>query len=230
MKLAALFALAACGRIDFDVSPAPPAPAFVQSPAVMAQTGAQLVVPVSAGAGHLLVVAVDFGNPSTTVTSIDDVGGNVYASADARAGGSAIGFATELWYAAATRAFSGDMTITLDSSASAFVWVAEFAGMATSSPLAATSTLDDGAPDQGTTAASAITTTDANELVFVVNANNGGVAAVAAPFTALEIFTGDDSAYALLPEPGTYSAVWDVVSGNMLSAFCTSVAAFYAAR
>jgi hypothetical protein len=101
--------------------------------------------------------------------------------------------------------------------------------MATSSPLAAASTLDDGTQDQGTAASSAITTTEANELVFAVNANSGGVDAIASPFVALEYYTGDDSAYAIVPEPGTYSAVWTVIN-NSVTAFCTSVAAFYAAR
>jgi hypothetical protein len=229
LKLAALVVLAACGRIDFETSTS--TPAFVQSPAVAKQTSSQIVVPASTSAGHLLVVAVDLDKPGAPVMSIDDVAGNTYVSAGARAKDSAVGFATELWYAADTRAFSGDITITLASSNATFVWVAEFAGMATSSPLAAASTLDTGVPEQGTTTSQTITTTVPDELVFVLNANDAGVTAIASgnPFTALPVFAGDDSAYAILTEPGTYSAVWTLPDDSTLTTFCTSVAAFYAA-
>jgi hypothetical protein len=103
-------------------------------------------------------------------------------------------------------------------------------GVATTSPLAAQSTLGDGVPEQGTAPASPITTTTPNEVVFVLTENDGGVTTIVPgnPFIELAPFTGDDTAYAILPDPGTYSAVWDVYMSSIHN-YCTSVAAFYAA-
>jgi hypothetical protein len=228
--LAAALAFSACGRLGFEAGP----PVLVAGPMAFVQTAQQLIIPASVGAHHLLVLAIDH-DQDIAVTSIDDAAGNQYSPAGGRAiatGHDGNVFATELWFAADTLAFDGNIDIALESSDATFVWVAEFDGIATSSPLAAVSTQsnDAVASSGGVVTTAPITTTEPDELVFVLNANNGGVGAIANgnPFVALPIFAGDDTAYTIASEPGAYAAVWTNPMSSVTS-YCASVAAFYAA-
>ena len=105
--LAAVLALAACGRIDFDplaVEGVEP-PTIVQTSAVLIPSGTAAVLSIApTGDGHLLVVATSDDQFTTgAVTGVTDDAGNVYVSADVgypHLGGSF----GELWYASGSHA------------------------------------------------------------------------------------------------------------------------------
>jgi hypothetical protein len=227
-SLVVVVVLTACGRLDFGTQTQL---SLVADPAVVDQTGSTLTFPVNVAAHDLLIMAVDHDD-NIAVTSIQDAAGNRYSSTGARATATdrtGFVYAVELWYASDTIALDGNVEIALASSGHAFVW-AEFAGIAISAPLATTTALDGQQPVGGIAASAPITTTEPDELVFVLNANDGGISAIADgnPFVALPPYTGDDSAYAILPEPGTYAAEWTIYD-NSITSYCTTAAAFYAA-
>jgi len=217
----------ACGRTGFD--PIDSVPSLVAVNPIYATT-ATSSVPATIGAGHLVVVVVDFFSSTFTVSSISDGTANQYVSANARAtfqGGAAGDNAgTEIWYAADSLPSSGAVTITLSGDVKHFVWVAEFDHVATTSPLDTVAHTDSSTASSVLSGA-ALATSTPNEVVVSIGALDSDVTAIASgnPFQALPYQGGDDTAYVVAAEPASYAPVW-VLDGS--TTYCSSSAAFVA--
>jgi hypothetical protein len=233
----AVLAIAGCGRygfsshdggvddarIDARSIDAPRAtPALVQMTTQNA-SATPTTVAFNIGSGHLVVVAALSG--STQIMSIEDgTPGNTYVSAQTREV-SAASEMVDIWYAANTRAITGGVTITLSSDFGGELWLAEFAGVQTASPLATTAR--NTGTTSGTAVGASVATTTPDELVFsMLGLGSGiGLSAISAgnPFTSLSFIEGDDCAFDVPAQPGIYAPAWALNGSN---SFVTSSVAF----
>ncbi|MGZ3792763.1 MAG: hypothetical protein ACXVCP_10460 [Bdellovibrio sp.] len=180
-------------------------------------------------AGNLLVIPIVYGYNTNSVVSISDNasgGSNSYVTANARASyGGAWAGSTEIWYAKNIKAGATSITVTLNGSASADMWVLEVSGMSTTAPLDSAAVTNDAVLSGNTTAGSSLTVSNPGELVVSVIVLDTSVTGIHSGngFTALGITNGNNAAYRFSPSAGSYGAVWDTsVSGH----YCSSTAAF----
>ncbi|MGH8208668.1 MAG: hypothetical protein ACREU6_03580, partial [Steroidobacteraceae bacterium] len=143
-------------------------------------------------AGNLNVVVVGWNDSAAQLESVTDTRGNVYNLA---AGPSVNnGYITQaIYYAAnigAANASSNAVTATFDRPA-AFVdlRIAEYAGIAAASPVAAVAT---GVGNSGSSATSALDTADASDLLVAANTVTTGTTGAAAGYTS-RVITSPDS-------------------------------------
>jgi hypothetical protein len=212
--------LLACGRVDFASERDAGAPVLVAS-ASLNMASAAVTVPVQpTGPGNILVIA-SITQPTASVVSITDDVGSTYVPAGCR--GVFGGAATEIWYAAVDEGATS-VTLMFDDSWGATVWATEFSGIRTSSPVVAVAKLDDQPGTAIVSGASAPAAAD--QLVFTVLATTTvqGMHPGNA-FVPLDWATGDDSAFYVAPDTGTYAAVWDV---DPPGGSCSSTAVFAA--
>jgi hypothetical protein len=186
----------------------------------------------STGSGHLLVVGIQMGggvSTSTTISSVTDNAGNVYAEAGAaRSIDSGASSVADIWYAA--NSIAGATTITITTSAStsgagAVIW--EFSGVSTSSPLDKTAVLNS-QPSSATVSGAAVTTTSSAEVVISLAAVAGNVTGIASgnSFTSDSTLKGNGWAHLVTSSTGTYAAQW---TQSPSGTYTSSTASFKAA-
>jgi len=232
-----LLALAACGRVGFDALPGdvspdgggggttsscPPALHGV----VTKQSGsaAMLTVPITPGAGDLLVLGMVVYDDTTSVELVTDDAGDVYRSAGARA--TVPGDAVEIWYAAGVRGGATMVTVKLTSASGGALWASDVSGLRGDPPVIA---MQGNVAGGSTLVAPEVITTGADSFVFSIAAISTGTLDnlhAGSAFSALPPQNGDDAAYLFAHAPGRYSAVWDATA---FSNGCASTAAFAAA-
>jgi hypothetical protein len=242
--VAIIAVVAACGRIGFGPIPGGDAgddgggegtangPQLIHVAATYTIGGAQVIDFVYPyRAGDLAVVGIDIYSAMSGIATLSDDAGNTYVSADVLSvtGGSpGQARAAAIWYATNTQpgaATSIQVTAVFSgTTAGGAMWVAEFSGLDTASPL------DTGAvamlPAGATAMAPPVVTTQPNELVFsIVDLDN--TAAItglgASPFASLSLVNRDAAAYYIAPVPGSYGAVWNESPTDL---GCASTVAF----
>ena len=234
-------ALAACGRVDFDVLTADAtadASGDAASPPQtwnLVQTAGISVSPTLAiaatGSDHLIVVALRSGG--TTISSVTDDapgGSNVYVSIPAARAVNAVANAlVELWYATGSRPGATTISVVSDGSLNTMVW--EVDHIAAGNPVDTASELSD-QPTTLTPFGPTITTTMAGEFVIAAAIVEINVIDIHAGNEFVEEFPeatspGNDG-YAHLGDPnapaGAYRAEWDV---DMSGTYCATGAAFF---
>jgi hypothetical protein len=215
---------------NWDASPdmAPIAPSVVNTRVADSVSGTVTTAPLTIGAGDLVIVGVISGQGGNSVTGMQDTLGNVYVATGPRP--STTNIESEIWYAANTVAGTTSVTVTLGGAYGVKLWLLEVSDMDLAAPLDATATDTTGAP--GNVSGAAVTTTVANELVFVTIAAESEDVTALVPgdaFTALPTTQGDDAAYLIAPVPGTYVPTWQTpLSGT--PARCSIAASFKPAR
>ena len=180
------------------------------------QTSVSATYTAAQAAGDTNVVAIGWADATSSVTSVTDTNGNVYALALAptRQTGVqslAIYIASNVVAAAAN---SNTVTVTFDAAAPYVdVRILEYSGLDTVSPLDGTA----GASGTGTTSsAGPITTTNANDLLFAANYVSMLTTGAGAGFTA-RVITNPDADLAedqIVTTAGTYTATASIVSGG----------------
>lgn len=221
--------MAACGRLGFEaqtaavdsapdvaIDAAPPVPALVAMyGSTTGDSGAtsslQFAIPPVA-AGHLLVVAIA-EHHGDAIASVVDERGHPLAPTGTRAFNGST--SSELWYETAVEATTG-MTITPGIASNFDAWVAEFSGVK-------------GAPAQvaencllypPTIVAVPGDTTVANALVVNVLMAQAPmyVSSALPPFVTFPPLTGNDTAYYIAAQPGSYAADYSIASGSGMTA------------
>ena len=198
---------------------APAAIAFVQQNSAepqTPQTSVSATYAAAQAAGDMNIVAIGWADDTSSVTSVTDTNGNVYALALAptrRTGvqSLAIYVASNVVAAAAN---SNTVTVTFDAAAPYLdLRVLEYSGLDTVSPLDGTA----GASGTGTTSsAGPITTTNANDLLFAANYVSMLTNGAGAGFTA-RVITNPDADIAedeIVTAVGTYTATASIASGG----------------
>ena len=193
--------------------------------------GTTCTIPAT-GSGHLLLVGWQIGgggaSTSTTIASIQDNSGNSYAEAGAaKSVDTAAASASDVWYSANVAA--GTTTITITPSASVpnvgvVIW--EFAGVASSAPLDATSVLNS-QPASATPSGAPVTTTAAGDVVVsLITVANSVTGIASGSFTNDSLLKDNGWAHLITTSAGTYAAQW---SQNPAGTYASSTVAFKAA-
>ena len=176
--------------------------------------GTNCTIPAT-GSGNLLVVGWQIGggaNTSTTIISITDNLGNVYAEAGAaRAIDTAAGSVADIWYAPNIAAGATSIAVTPSSSvtnAGVVIW--ELSGANRSAPLDQTAVLNSQAA-AATPAGAAVSTTLANEVVISLAPVASSVTGIASgnSFTNDSTLKANGWAHMITPSIGTYFAQWN---------------------
>ena len=201
-------------------------PKSAQSTVALAYSAAQRV-------GDLNVVVVGWNDASTTITSVTDTKGNVYALAagptvqPGPSGGG--GLSQAIYYAKniVAAAANGNSVTVKFSAAAPFVdmRILEYSGVDTVSPLDGSSSA---VGNSATADPGPLTTTNANDVLVAADTVWTSTAAAASGFTA-RIFTndGDLAADRIVSVTGTYSAPTPL---NASGPWVMQMAAFKAAR
>jgi IPT/TIG domain-containing protein len=186
---------------------------FVQVKSAVANSGGSIAVtyPGAQTAGNLNVVAVMWGDSTSTVSSVTDSKGNSYTLA---VGPTRItGVTQSIYYAKNIVGGSNTVTVTFNQTA-AFpnVNVLEYSGLSTTNPLDVFSS----ASGSGTTANSgAATTTSANELIFGAGSTSNAFTAAGSGFSNRIINSfGDISEDQIVSNTGSYNATATLTSGT----------------
>jgi hypothetical protein len=165
----------------------------------------------------LLVVGWQIGggvNTATTITSITDNTGNVYAEAGAaRAIDASAGSVADIWYAQNVAAGATSVTVTPSSAvtnAGVVIW--EFSGASITAALDQTAVLNSQAATT-TPAAAAVSTTSTNEVVISIAPVANAVTGIASGngFTNDSTLKSNGWAHMITPSTpgGTYFAEWN---------------------
>ncbi len=186
---------------------------FVQVKAATATSGSSLAIAMSAAqtAGNLNVVAVMWGDITSTVSSVTDSKGNIYALAVGPTRSSPLSSA--IYYAKNIVAGSNTVTVTFNQTASfPNVNVTEYSGLDMTNPLDVTSS----ATGSGTTANSgSATTTASNELIVGVGNPTSVFTAAGSGFTSRIINSfGGISEDKVVSSAGSYNATATLTSGG----------------
>jgi hypothetical protein len=193
---------------------------FVQVKSTVAGSGSTIAATFAAAqtAGNLNVVAVMWGDTTSTVTGVTDSKGNTYALALGPTRAS--GLSSAIYYAKNIGAGSNTVTVAFNQSAAApNINVMEYSGLSTTSPLDVTA----GATGSGTTANSgSATTTAASELI--VGAGNPVTAFTAAGSgfsnRVINAF-GGISEDKIVSTTGSYNATATLTSGGWVMQMAT---------
>jgi hypothetical protein len=175
-------------------------------------TGTLTTPPLAIGAGDLIVLGMASDGVDATIGAVNDSLGNAYAPVGVRL--TSVTHAAEIWYVANALPGTTTVTVSFSSSYSTTVWLAELSGMNSSAPL--DSIMTTSAVGAGDANGPAITTSVANELVFVVMAPDYDVVSglvPGSPFVELPVSNGKGSAYLIAATPGTYMATWGTAGG-----------------
>jgi hypothetical protein len=186
---------------------------FVQVKAGVATSGSSVAVtyPAAQTAGNLNVVAVMWGDTTSTVSSVTDSKGNAYTLAVGPTQNT--GVTQSIYYAKNIVAGSNTVTVTFKQSAAwPNVNVLEYSGLSTTSPLDVFS----GASGSGTAANSgAATTTSANELIFGTGSTSSVTTGAGSGFSNRIINSfGDISEDRIVSSTGSYNATATMTSGS----------------
>ena len=177
------------------------------------------------GAGHLIVVAVQF-SVGGQVQIVTDTAGTTYAPVPSSiAQNTNSNLAVQLWYAANSKAGAVQVATNATSFRGIVVW--EVAGMRTTNALDVNAT----ANDEGATttpAGAAVTTTAPGDFIAsatIVQNNVSGIH-TGNEFTNDEMPNGNGFAHLTAPRApaGTHQARWDQPTSG---AYCSSTAAFF---
>lgn len=201
-----------------------PTPAWTLVQTASATTPDVTVAPT--GAGHLIVVAVQFQPATGSVQLVTDSAGDMFTAVPAStASNSGSNLAVQLWYAASSQAGVTNVATTATSFRAIVVW--EVAGMRTTNPVDVTAVRNDGASST-TPAGAPVTTTAAGDFIvsaaIVSNTVTGTVAGN--EFTNDETPNGNGFAHLTAPRApaALYQARWDQPTAG---AYCSSTAAFF---
>jgi hypothetical protein len=166
-------------------------------------------------AGDTLVIGTYGEND---VVSVDDDKLDVFHSANARATSS--NGQTDIWYAIGVAADVTSVTVHYTSMTSPSAWIVEVANVAA---LGATHVKDDGSIST-VVLAPEITVGGAGVFIFCVEAGDGTVDNIVTGqgFTAMVNENGDDAAYLVSTEGGSFGAVWNDSSTGAFSASSAS--------
>jgi hypothetical protein len=188
-------------------------PTFVQVKSAVTTSGASVVItyPAAQTAGNLNVVAVMWGDTTSTVSSVTDSKGNIYALAVGPT--KATGLTSAIYYAKNIAGGSNTVTVKFNQTAGwPNVNVLEYSGLDTANPLdvkaAATGT--------GTTANSgSATTTSANELIVGAGNPTSSFTAAGSGFSNRIINSfGGISEDKIVSSTGSYNATATLTSGG----------------
>jgi hypothetical protein len=165
----------------FTTSANPETPAFVQEHYAVptASTSVSVAYTSAQSAGDLNVVAIGWYNTTTTVASVTDTAGNSYTAALGVTTSSKAG-SLQIWYAqniASSSANANTVTVTFNTTSSyPDVRIAEYSGIATSSPLDVTAASSTLWTTSTLSTSGFVTTTNANDLLvganYVANTTN----------------------------------------------------------
>ena len=242
-------ALVGCGRLGFDPAAGPgtpDAPGAVAWQLVQSAGRLQDSLPVTLGAGHLVVVAVDVQNGGTASAVSDGSDCNTYveipaARAQAQVPGSSLNDNLQVFYAKNTCAHAGTITVT---PASDVVGIAawEVSGMRTDNPVDTMAVLTN-QPRSVLPLGPAITTSEAGEFVVSAAIVDNNICETASGKNSPppcqthpgNEFTNDQAldgnGYAHLTDPhaaaGVHQAAWDQLSSGV---YCATAVAFRPAR
>ncbi len=185
---------------------------FMQVAAAVPQTSQSTVaVTYSAAqtAGNLNVVVVGWNDATRLVSSVADSKGNAYALAVGPTVHSAAGLSQAIYYArniAAAAAGSNTVTVTFTGAAVyPDIRILEYSGLDPTAPLDGTAA---GTGSSATSSTPALTTTNANDLLFAANTVSTSTAAPGTGFTSRVITNpdGDIAEDRLVTTTGSYSA------------------------
>jgi hypothetical protein len=174
-----------------------------------AQTTVSIPYAAPQFAGDLNVVVVGWNDVSHTVSSVTDTLGNHYAAAVGPTQNSAAGLSQTIYYAkniSAAGAGGNSVTITFNG-ATAYpdIRILEYSGVSLTSPIDVTST---GTGSAATSSTTAVTTTNANDLIFAANIVSNLTTGPGTAFTSRIITSpdGDIAEDRLVAATGSYSA------------------------
>ena len=189
----------------------PPTISFVQVNSATPQSSSTTVnVPFlgAQAAGDLNVVVVGWNDATRLVSSVTDSKGNTYTAALGPKVNSAGGLSQSIYYAkniAAAAAGTNTVTVTFNGAA-AFpdIRILEYSGADLTAPLDVTAA---GTGNSATSATVAVTTTNANDLLFAANIVATGTTGPGAGFTSrtITIPDGDIAEDRLVTVTGSYS-------------------------
>jgi hypothetical protein len=183
----------------------------VKSTVATSSSAVTITMPAAQTAGNLNVVAVMWGDTTSTVSSVTDSKGNVYALALGPT--KATGLTSAIYYAKNIAAGSNTVTVTFNQPASfPNVNVMEYSGLSTTSPLDVAS----GATGSGTSASSgSVTTTSANELIIGAGNPTSTFTAAGTGFSNRIINSfGGISEDKVVSSTGSYNATATLTSGT----------------
>jgi len=191
--------------------------AFVQSASAQL-TAVTTPIGVSATqAGNLIVIAVaKETNVTTVVSSIADNapgGSNTYVSANQRSFHTGCVTSLEIWYATNARPGATSIAVTMGSSEEIEAWALEFSHTGDAVVFEGGKGVSD-QPAGTIITAPAVTSAASKPLVISGAMTCGAITGLRVPtsFQPLPILRGENVAYLLAAQPGTYGAVWN--SGN----------------
>jgi hypothetical protein len=197
--------------------------AFVQAgtgPTSIQALNSAIVVPYPAAqtAGNLNIVAVGWGDTTSSISSVTDSKGNVYTRA---VGPTVNGGQQSIYYAKNIAGGTNTVTVTFNQAASyPDVRILEYSGLDTTSPLDVTA----GAVGTGTAASSgAATTTAANELIFGTGTAGGnGFSGAGSGYTSrvMNIY-GSLAEDKIVSATGSYSTTGTVASSTWIMQMAT---------
>jgi hypothetical protein len=201
-------------QIPSDIPPPPPPGiTYVQGKSATAASGSSIAIayPGAQTAGNLNVIAVMWGDTTSTVSSVTDSNGNTYALAVGPT--KATGLTSAIYYA--KKIASGGNTVTVKFSKSAAfpnVNELEYSGLDTSSPLDVSAA----ATGTGTTANSgSATTTSASELIVGAGNPTSVFTAAGSGFSNRIINAfGGISEDRIVSSTGSYNATATLTSGT----------------
>jgi outer membrane protein assembly factor BamB len=178
--------LALIGALGTASSLSPPraeaaSPGLVQSRNAQVTTGTQasLAFSKSNTSGNLIVVYAIWDNPGAVTVS--DTRGNTYAAASVRQSFGS-NWSAQVFYASGIKAGSNTVTATFGTSIKSFgiVYLHEYSGLASASPVDVTASA---AGTSGAMSSGAVTTTQANDLLFAAGASSNTVTKAGTGFT-----------------------------------------------
>jgi hypothetical protein len=216
---------------NWDATPydAPTTPTVVNMRVADSVTNTVTTAPFTIGAGDLVIVGIIGDQGGDKVVSMQDTLGNLYVATGPNPATS--NHEAEIWYAANTIAGTTTVTATMNYAYEEKLWLLEVSGMDLVAPLDATAT-DTTASNPGDLSGAAVTTSVADELVFVtIAAESEDVTTLVAgdPFTAMPTTQGASAAYLIAPVPGTYMPTWQTTDSGT-PARCSIGASFKPAR
>jgi hypothetical protein len=183
------------------------------------------------GSGNLIVVGWQTGggaNLGTTISSITDNAGNLYAQAGpVRALDVGVGSVSDIWYAKDSLAGATSITVTpSEATTNTGVVIWEFSGVDRTAPLGTTAIRNSQAAT--TAPIGGPVTTTASSVVISLAAVARTVTGIAPgnPFTNVSTLKANGWAHLIAPSPGAYSAQW---TQDPAGSYCSSTVWFRAA-
>jgi hypothetical protein len=196
-------------------------PAFLQSGVANLKAS---TVPTTIGPtkpGNLIAVAIaieehDLGAVSG-ITDNAPGGSNEYVSAKQKSIDLPCNDASEIWYAKNVRPGATIVTVAITGAPppETEVWVMEFSGLSRTAPLEGGAVATNPASVTTVTAPSVATSAQHSVVISTACACDAITSIKAGtPFLALPILVGENTAYYIASQPGSYGAVWTSTPGS----------------